>query len=138
MKRRILAATLVLIFPIGMAACGSQSKAAACEQVQKAADKASKEVLSSSSSTGTPSNKTLRDRVDKTAAVYKASAKKVKNKKVKKLYNAFVADMEKIVEIYDDGDTDFTSSQFDSTMDSLDANARKLSDTCNLHWDFNN
>lgn len=133
MKRRILAATLVLLFPLGMAACGSQSKAAACEQVQKAADKASKEVLSSSSSTGTPSNKTLRDRVDKTAAVYKASAKKVK-----KLYNAFVADMEKIVEIYDDGDTDFTSSQFDSTMDSLDANARKLSDTCNLHWDFNN
>ena len=32
MKRRLVAAGLVLLFPLGMAACGSQSKADACKQ----------------------------------------------------------------------------------------------------------
>ena len=41
MKRRLIAAALVLIFPFGMAACGSQSKAAACHEIDNAAASAS-------------------------------------------------------------------------------------------------
>ena len=41
MKRRLIAAALVLVFPFGMAACGSQSKAAACHEIDNAAASAS-------------------------------------------------------------------------------------------------
>ena len=44
MKRRLVAAALVLVFPFGMAACGAQSKEAACKQIQKAATTASSEI----------------------------------------------------------------------------------------------
>lgn len=40
MKRRIIAAALVLVFPFSMAACSSQSKAAACKEIEKARDAA--------------------------------------------------------------------------------------------------
>ena len=43
MTRRILAATLVLLFPLGMAACGSQSKAAACREIDNAVTSANKQ-----------------------------------------------------------------------------------------------
>ena len=36
MKRRIAAAILVAVLPLGMAACGSQSKEDACKEVQNA------------------------------------------------------------------------------------------------------
>ena len=43
MKRRLIAAALVLIFPFGMAACGSQSKAAACREIDNAVTSANKQ-----------------------------------------------------------------------------------------------
>ena len=42
MKRRLIAAALILAFPFGMAACGAQSKGAACKHIQKAAVSANK------------------------------------------------------------------------------------------------
>ena len=36
MKRRLTAAALVLIFPLSMAACGSQSTADACKEISTA------------------------------------------------------------------------------------------------------
>ena len=36
MTRRLAAAALVLLLPIGMAACSSQSKADACAEIEKA------------------------------------------------------------------------------------------------------
>ena len=56
MKRRLVAAGLVLLFPLGMAACGSQSKADACKEINNARDKALEQVdaLSSSPSTRKP------------------------------------------------------------------------------------
>ena len=42
MKRRLIAAALILAFPFGMAACGAQSKEAACKHIQKAAVSANK------------------------------------------------------------------------------------------------
>ena len=41
MKRRLIASALVLVFPFSMAACGSQSKAAACHEIDNAAASAS-------------------------------------------------------------------------------------------------
>ena len=41
MKRRIAAAILVTLLPLGMAACGSQSKADACKLLEKPLEEAS-------------------------------------------------------------------------------------------------
>ena len=48
---------------------------------------------------------------------YKKASKKVKNKKVKPVFQSFIADMERIIELYDDGDTMFSSKEFDSVHD---------------------
>ena len=44
MKRRLVAAGLVILLPLGMAACGSQSKADACKEINNARDKALEQV----------------------------------------------------------------------------------------------
>ena len=107
MKRRILAATLVLLFPLGMAACGSQSKAAACREIDNAVTSANKQ-----------------------------ASKKVKNKKVKPVFQSFIADMERIIELYDDGDTMFSSKEFDSAMTDMENHGKKLSDLCGFGWNI--
>ncbi len=62
MKRRILAATLVLLFPLGMAACGSQSKAAACREIDNAVTSANKQAEKKGQTTSRDP-KVLRDRM---------------------------------------------------------------------------
>lgn len=47
MKRRIAAAILVTLLPLGMAACGSQSKADACKLLEKPLNDASVALVSS-------------------------------------------------------------------------------------------
>ena len=115
MKRRILAATLVLLFPLGMAACGSQSKAAACREIDNAVTSANKQAEKKGQTTSRDP-KVLRDRMADLTSSYKKASKKVKNKKVKPVFQSFIADMERIIELYDDG--------------------KKLSDLCGFGWDI--
>ena len=135
MKRRILAATLVLLFPLGMAACGSQSKAAACHEIDNAAASASKQAQKNGQTTSRDP-KVLRDRMADLTSSYKKASKKVKNKKVKPVFQSFIADMERIIELYDDGDTMFSSKEFDSAMTDMENHGKKLSDLCGFGWDI--
>ena len=135
MKRRILAATLVLLFPLGMAACGSQSKAAACHEIDNAAASASTQAQKNGQTTSRDP-KVLRDRMADLTSSYKKASKKVKNKKVKPVFQSFIADMERIIELYDDGDTTFSSNEFDSAMTDMENHGKKLSDLCGFGWDI--
>ena len=67
---------------------------------------------------------------------YKKASKKVKNKKVKPVFQSFIADMERIIELYDDGDTMFSSKEFDSAMTDMENHGKKLSDLCGFGWDI--
>ena len=135
MKRRILAATLVLLFPLGMAACGSQSKAAACHEIDNAVTSANKQAEKKGQTTSRDP-KVLRDRMADLTSSYKKASKKVKNKKVKPVFQSFIADMERIIELYDDGDTMFSSKEFDSAMTDMETHGKKLSDLCGFGWDI--
>ncbi len=135
MKRRLIAAALVLIFPFGMAACGSQSKAAACHEIDNAAASASKQAQKNGQTTSRDP-KVLRDRMADLTSSYKKASKKVKNKKVKPVFQSFIADMERIIALYDDGDTMFSSSEFDSAMTDMETHGKKLSDLCGFGWDI--
>lgn len=135
MKRRILAATLVLLFPLGMAACGSQSKAAACREIDNAVTSANKQAEKKGQTTSRDP-KVLRDRMADLTSSYKKASKKVKNKKVKPVFQSFIADMERIIELYDDGDTMFSSKEFDGAMTDMENHGKKLSDLCGFGWDI--
>ena len=135
MKRRILAATLVLLFPLGMAACGSQSKAAACHEIDNAVTSANKQAEKKGQTTSRDP-KVLRDRMADLTSSYKKASKKVKNKKVKPVFQSFIADMERIIELYDDGDTMFSSKEFDSAMTDMENHGKKLSDLCGFGWNI--
>ena len=135
MKRRLIAAALVLIFPFGMAACGSQSKAAACHEIDNAAASASTQAQKNGQTTSRDP-KVLRDRMADLTSSYKKASKKVKNKKVKPVFQSFIADMERIIELYDDGDTMFSSKEFDSAMTDMENHGKKLSDLCGFGWDI--
>jgi len=135
MKRRILAATLVLLFPLGMAACGSPSKAAAWRGIDNAVTSANKQAEKKGQTTSRDP-KVLRDRMADLTSSYKKASKKVKNKKVKPVFQSFIADMERIIELYDDGDTMFSSKEFDSAMTDMENHGKKLSDLCGFGWDI--
>lgn len=98
MKRRLIAAALVLVFPFGMAACGSQSKAAACHEIDNAAASASEQAQKNGQTTSRDP-KVLRDRMADLTSTYKKASKKVKNKKVKPVFQSFIADMERIIKL---------------------------------------
>ena len=69
MKRRIAAALLVTLLPLGMAACGSQSKADACKEVQGAAAKVVEDFSASSAALTDP--QALKDQMAKTADTFR-------------------------------------------------------------------
>ena len=88
MKRRIAAALLVTLLPLGMAACGSQSKADACKEVQGAATKVVEDFSASSAALTDP--QALKDQMAKTADTFREAAKKVSNKEVKDVLDPYV------------------------------------------------
>ena len=135
MKRRLIAAALVLVFPFGMAACGSQSKASACREIDNAVTSANKQAEKKGQTTSRDP-KVLRDRMADLTSSYKKASKKVKNKKVKPVFQSFIADMERIIELYDDGDTMFSSKEFDSAMTDMENHGKKLSDLCGFGWNI--
>ena len=75
MKRRIIAAALVLVFPFSMAACSSQSKTAACKEIEKARDTALAEAQKGN--IDYTDEKALKDYFKKVTDVYKKSLKKL-------------------------------------------------------------
>ena len=130
MKRRLVAAALVLVFPFGMAACGAQSKEAACKQIQKAATTASSEINLDSNSDG----KDIKENLDKALKIYKKAAKKVTNKKVKPAFKHLIADLEKFRDLADKDSSDVSTEDFQVLQD-ISTHGQELNDICGFKWD---
>ena len=139
MKRRLIAAALVLVFPFGMAACGAQSKEAACKQIQKAATTASSEINFDSNSDG----KDIKENLDKALKIYKKAAKKVTNKKaakkvtnkkVKPAFKNLIADLEKFRDLADKDSSDVSTEDFQVLQD-ISTHGQELNDICGFKWD---
>lgn len=80
MKRRIAAAILVTLLPLGMAACGSQSKADACKLLEKPLEEASLALMESAKAGDVSS---VGDTYATFASTYEESSKKITNKEIK-------------------------------------------------------
>ena len=130
MKRRLVAAALVLVFPFGMAACGAQSKEAACKQIQKAATTASSGINFDSNSDG----KDIKENLDKALKIYKKAAKKVTNKKVKPASKNLIADLEKFRDLADKDSSDVSTEDFQVLQD-ISTHGQELNDICGFKWD---
>jgi len=130
MKRRLVAAALVLVFPFGMAACGAQSKEAACKQIQKAATTASSEINFDSNSDG----KDIKENLDKALKIYKKAAKKVTNKKVKPAFKNLIGDLEKFRDLADKDSSDVSTEDFQVLQD-ISTHGQELNDICGFKWD---
>ena len=125
-KRRLIAAALILAFPFGMAACGAQSKEAACKHIQKAAVSANKSVKIKGTS---PDD--IRDSLDQIIKTYKKANKKITNKKVKAAFTPLIEDLEKL--------RDATKSPGASTggpdlMTDMSNHGKALNDLCGFDW----
>ena len=132
MKRRIIAAALVLVFPFSMAACSSQSKAAACKEIEKARDTAVAEAQKGN--IDYTDEKALKDQFKKITDVYKKSLKKVKNKKVKKAYKAVLDDLDKYVDLLTKS-TLANTSDLEAVRDDLSKHGEQLNNLCGFKWD---
>lgn len=130
MKRRLVAAALVLVFPFGMAACGAQSKEAACKQIQKAATTASSEINFDANS----NENDFKEGLDKALKIYKKAAKKVTNKKVKHAFNNLIADLEKFRDLADKDSSDVSTEDFQVLQD-ISTHGQELNDICGFKWD---
>ena len=130
MKRRLVAAALVLVFPFGMAACGAQSKEAACKQLQKAATTASSEINFDANS----NENDFKEGLDKALKIYKKAAKKVTNKKVKPAFNNLIADLEKFRDLADKDSSDVSTEDFQVLQD-ISTHGQELNDICGFKWD---
>ena len=133
MKRRLIAAALVLVFPFSMAACGSQTKAAACHEIDNAAASASKQAQKNGQTTS-KDPKVLRDRMADLASTYKKAAKKVTNKKVKPAFNNLIADLEKFRDLADKDSSDVSTEDFQVLQD-ISTHGQELNDICGFKWD---
>ena len=115
MKRRLVAAALVLVFPFGMAACGAQSKADACNQLNS-------------------DGKDIKENLDKALKIYKKAAKKVTNKKVKPAFKNLIADLEKFRDLADKDSSDVSTEDFQVLQD-ISTHGQELNDICGFKWD---
>ena len=82
MKRRLVAAGLVLLFPLGMAAC---------KEINNARDKALEQVDALSVFSG---SEDFKNKLDTFLAIHKEAAKKVTNNDVKAAYADVITDMD--------------------------------------------
>ena len=86
MKRRIAAVALVALLPLGMAACGAQSKADACNQLKSAMSESSSALLAVSQ------DPTSKDTYVTLAEAYEAASKKITNTEIKPAVDQVAAD----------------------------------------------
>ena len=131
MKRRLVAAALVLVFPFGMAACGAQSKEAACKQIQKAATTASSEINFDANS----NENDFKEGLDKALKIYKKAAKKVTNNDVKAAYADVITDMDKLADAMNNGADFYESDEVLDLTTELSAHGEKLNELCDFSWD---
>ena len=131
MKRRLVAAALVLVFPFGMAACGAQSKEAACKQIQKAATTASSEINFDANS----NENDFKEGLDKALKIYKKAAKKVTNNEVKAAYADVITDMDKLADAMNNGADFYESDEVLDLTTELSAHGEKLNELCGFSWD---
>ena len=132
MKRRLVAAGLVLLFPLGMAACGSQSKADACKEINNARDKALEQVDALSSFSG---SEDFKNKLDVFLAIHKEAAKKVTNNDVKAAYADVITDMDKLVDAMNNGADFYESDEVLDLTTELSAHGEKLNELCDFSWD---
>lgn len=96
MKCRIVAAVLVALFPLGMAACGSQSKADACKEIEKAMNEAAEAMVSAAQDMTT--NTDTQASYNSIAEAYEAASKKITNKEIKTSVDQVAQDWRKVGE----------------------------------------
>ena len=123
MKRRLAAAALALIFPLSMAACGSQSTADACQELATA--RTSVHQYSAEHSILDMPIDEVPDHLKKLLDMYRDAGKKVSNKEVKPALDKVITDLETIK------DFDFTT--LNPSGEQMEAMTTFASDTLQLN-----
>ena len=132
MKRRLAATALILMLPLGMAACGSQSKADACKEINNARDKALEQVDALSVFSG---SEDFKNKLDTFLAIHKEAAKKVTNKDVKTAFTDVLDDLDKLIGLLNTDENASASPDYESIQDSMDTHGEALNNLCGFTWD---
>ena len=135
MKRRLAATALILMLPLGMAACGStQSTADACKEITTARDAVLKESESVDISS-MDSQQEYADFLAKMTGIYRQSAKKVTNKDVKTAFKDVLDDLDKLINLLNTDENASTSPDYESIQDNMDTHGEALNNLCGFTWD---
>ena len=132
MTRRLAAAALVLLLPIGMAACSSQSKADAGAEIEKARNAVLEQSDSLDSATDADD---FRSKMDLFVGIYKDAANNVSNKEVSAAYKDVLADLDKINEAMGAETFDYYSDEMLALTQDLTEHGDKLNELCGFSWD---
>ena len=128
MKRRIAAVALVALLPLGMAACGAQSKADACNQLKSAMSESSSALLKVSQ------DPTSKDTYITLAEAYEAASKKITNTEIKPAVDQVAADWRNLAD-HADALTSMDPAktvEFTQIADDLNTHQNALLATCGL------
>lgn len=128
MKRRIAAVALVALLPLGMAACGAQSKADACNQLKSAMSESSSALLSVSQ------DPTSKDTYVTLAEAYEAASKKITNTEIKPAVDQVAADWRNLAD-HADALTSMDPAktvEFTQIAEDLNTHQNALLETCGL------
>ena len=128
MKRRIAAVALVALLPLGMAACGAQSKADACNQLKSAMNESSSALLSVSQ------YPTSKDTYVTLAEAHEAASKKITNTEIKPAVDQVAADWRNLAD-HADALTSMDpakTAEFTQIADDLNTHQNALLETCGL------
>ena len=134
MKRRIAAAILVAVLPLGMAACGSQSKEDACKEVQNANLTLAQQAAATNGASLTDPQ-AAKEQFNTMLDAYKTAASKVSNKEVKAAFNDVLKDLDKSVEFLRD-DTPTTSPEYEQNEEDIDNHGQVLKNLCGFTLDW--
>ena len=128
MKRRIAAVTLVALLPLGMAACGAQSKADACNQLKSAMSESSSALLAVSQ------DPTSKDTYVTLAEAYEAASKKITNTEIKPAVDQVAADWRNLADHADAlASMDPAKTlEFTQIAEDLNTHQNALLETCGL------
>ena len=133
MKRRLAAAALALIFPLSMAACGSQSTADACKEIATA--RTSVHQYSAEHSILSMPFSEVPDHLKKLLDMYRDAGKTVSNKEVKAAFNDVLKDLDNSVEVLTD-DTPTTWAEYGTNEDDIDNHGLVLKNLCGFTLDW--
>ena len=128
MKRRIAAVALVALLPLGMAACGAQSKADVCNQLKSAMSESSSALLAVSQ------DPTSKDTYVTLAEAYEAASKKITNTEIKPAVDQVAADWRNLADHADAlASMDPAKTvEFTQIAEDLNTHQNALLETCGL------